>query len=561
MRNALQKFLNASGLRRPLSFIRESLSNPKSLGRELGHRRRFRDFAARYPWLSQLGRRDGKTVLVVSLFDLPFMIEYELALVKALEAHGARAVILAATRDRSYPYCRLFGHQDVLFFDDFVRDAESGPLKQIESLDQFKTMDALRDYAYEGLRVGRHALSLVSRMLRQGRVTLANPKIRAAMDNLWPSLPPAVKATNAILDLVKPDTTFFLEIGYYPYGELFEASLQRGIDTIEWSGSHRLNGLNLKRYTRDTMEIHPQSLSPSTWERVKAEPWTPEKDARLFRELNEHYETGGFTNEERLQFGKKIKSKDEVIRQLGLDPAKKTAVIFSHILWDATFFYGRDLFENYAEWLVETVRAAAANPNLNWIVKMHPANAWKLKQDGHVGELNETEIIEQSLGKLPPHIKFLDPYTDVNTFALFPITDYCLTVRGTIGIEMPCYGIPAVVAGTGRYAGYGFTNEFSSAKEYLDTLAHLQDVPRLDAARTELAKKHAHALFVRRALDLKSIEVVMHTDEQSGGLTERDTLIRAASLQEFGGKPDIRALADWVLTSTEPDYLTPGQNG
>jgi len=554
---ALQRFLNATGLRYPLSIARESLRNSSALRRELAFRRRRRDFASRHPWISQKGPRDGKTILIVSLFDLPFMVEYEMALVKALEAHGARPVILASTRDRGHAYYRHFGADRVLFFDDFVRAAQSDNLPVIASLDRFKSMDGLREYAYEGLRVGRHALSLVSRILRQGRVTLSNVKIRREMDRLWPQLPAAVKATNDVFDLVKPDTAFFLEIGYYPYGELFETALQRGVDAVEWSGSHRLNCLNLKRYTKDTMGIHPQSLSPSTWERIKAEPWTPKKEKELFTELEGHYESGGFTNEERLQFGKKIKTREEVIAQLGLDPAKKTAVIFSHILWDATFFYGRDLFENYAEWLVETVRAAAANTNLNWVVKMHPANAWKLKQDGHVGEMNEIEILEQSLGKLPPHVKIVDPYTDVNTFALFSVTDFCLTVRGTIGIEMPCYGIPAIVAGTGRYAGYGFTNEFETAQDYLDTLAHLQTVSRLDPARIELAKKHAHALFVRRPLDLTSIEIVMHTDEQSGGLTERDTVLKGASLEEFGAQPDIRALADWVLDSREPDYLAP----
>ena len=41
-----------------------------------------------------------------------------------------------------------------------------------------------------------------------------------------------------------------------------------------------------------------------------------------------------------------------------LDPERKTAAIFSHILYDATFFYGESLFADYEEWLVEAVRAA-----------------------------------------------------------------------------------------------------------------------------------------------------------------------------------------------------------
>lgn len=556
MRSTLQRFLNASGLRHPLAVARESLRNPAALGRALAERARRRSFEGRYPWIGRRTEATGPTVLVASLFDIPFMVEYELALVKALEAHGARPVIVAHSHDRGAAYYRHFGYKPV-YLEDLVSEvsASGSTLPPVRPLSDFTSMDDLREYAYEGVRVGRHALSLVSRKLRQGRVTLANPKIRAEMERLWPQLPAMVRASDLLFDRVRPDTSFFLEIGYYPYGELFETSLKKGVDTVEWSTSHRLNALNLKRYTPETMELHPQSLSPATWAAVKAEPWTAEKETELFAELEGHYESGGFTNEERLQFGKRIKTKEDVVRQLGLDPAKKTAVVFSHILWDATFFYGRDLFENYAEWLVETVRAAVGNPNLNWIVKMHPANAWKLKQEGSVGELNETEILEQSLGRLPAHVKLVDPYTDINTFSLFAITDYCLTVRGTIGVEMPCYGIPAIVAGTGRYAGYGFTNEFATAADYVSTLGRLHEVPRLDAARVELAKKHAHALFVRRPLDLASIEMKLHTDEQSGGLTERDIIIRAHSLDDLRAAPDLKALADWTLRSRQPDYL------
>jgi hypothetical protein len=278
-------------------------------------------------------------------------------------------------------------------------------------------------------------------------------------------------------------------------------------------------------------------------------------DRALMHEIEEHYESGGWTNEERLQYGKKIKTKEDVARQLGLDPAKKTAVVFSHILWDATFFYGSDVFENYAQWLVETVRAASRNTNLNWIVKLHPANVWKRVQDGASGEFNEFALLKQKLGDLPGHIKFIDPYTDINTFSLFPLTDYCLTVRGTIGIEMPCFGIPVIVAGTGRYAGYGFTNDSSTAAEYLQKLDRLETIPRLNPEQVEIAKKHAYALFVRRPLNLTSYQLRLHTDNKTGGLTERDVVITVKDASAFRAAPDLNAFADWVVNTRDHDYL------
>ena len=62
----------------------------------------------------------------------------------------------------------------------------------------------------------------------------------------------------------------------------------------------------------------------------------------------------------------------EVVAELGLDPSRKTAVVFSHVLWDANMFYGRDLFADQEEWFVETVRAAAANDAVNWVDQAAP---------------------------------------------------------------------------------------------------------------------------------------------------------------------------------------------
>ena len=47
-----------------------------------------------------------------------------------------------------------------------------------------------------------------------------------------------------------------------------------------------------------------------------------------------------------------------------------------------TFFYGTDLFGSYEEWFVETMKIACANPHVNWIVKIHPANIVKNVRDG-----------------------------------------------------------------------------------------------------------------------------------------------------------------------------------
>ena len=170
-------------------------------------------------------------------------------------------------------------------------------------------------------------------------------------------------------------------------------------------------------------------------------------------------------------------------------------MLFSHVLWDANMFFGRDLFTDQEEWFVETVRAACANDRVNWLVKLHPANVWKLRRDGVSGELGEHVAIREHVGELPPHVKLLEPETDISTWSLFDVTDVGVTIRGSVGFELPCLGKPALTAGTGFYSGRGFTVDSDTREDYLARIGRIEEIPPPDAEQVELARKHAYALF------------------------------------------------------------------
>jgi len=48
------------------------------------------------------------------------------------------------------------------------------------------------------------------------------------------------------------------------------------------------------------------------------------------------------------------------------------------------------------------------------------------------------------------------PDTKISTLSLYRFADDGVTVRGTPGLEIACFGKPAFTAGTGTYAGLGF---------------------------------------------------------------------------------------------------------
>lgn len=276
-------------------------------------------------------------------------------------------------------------------------------------------------------------------------------------------------------------------------------------------------------------------------------------------EFAESYEKGTWFNRRYLHQDKKIKSRDEVIRQLRLDPNKKTAVVFSHVLWDATFFYGTSIFQDYETWLTETVKAACKNLNLNWLIKLHPDLVWKLKYEKHTGELRDSIAIRSAVGNLPDHVKVIGPDTDVSTLSFFQMTDVCVTVRGTIGIEMACHGIPVLTAGTGRYAGLGFTVDSATKDEYLGRLASAHTMPRLNDAQRDLARRFGYMLFMRRPWPAKTFRLEKKPMSSVGDPLDTNIRFQAKNGLKLADATDLKQLAIW-LRSEQTDFIRPADS-
>lgn len=388
--------------------------------------------------------------------------------------------------------------------------------------------------------------------LRVGRLDLSDRTVR---DALLPFLHRAMcyaRTAEAIVETLRPQLVLSVDTGYSPRGELFDLCLAAGIDTITWNAAHRNNQLMLKRYSRGNREVHPASLSASTWGELQAKPWTEADRNLLRRELVGSYTSGEWYSEVGTQFHTKLEDPAEVRRTLGLEDGKKTVVVFPHIFWDGTFFYGTDLFESYEEWFVETMKVAYTNPCVNWIVKIHPANIVKNMRDGVGSEPSELTAI-RSLGESPPpHVRIIQPDSRLSTLSLYSVMDYCVTVRGTVGIEAASFGIPVLTAGTGRYDRLGFTVDSESRSQYLDRLAHIQDLPSLTARERELAERLAYGVFIARPLTLRTVALEYQRDAKAS-LQTRVCLPKG---QELHAAADLRALAAWIQSGQE-DFLSP----
>ncbi len=523
-------------------------------------------FKYKYGFLAGSGApvQASKTVLVVSLSDWITQVKMEALLAKTLELRGWRPVIVTSQKARwAHWYYRIFGLNELVHFDDWLKSVPSSVDREAEAVLQGPLSFAgLLAHRYRNAYVGRHALSTVARNLRNGSVSFDDPAILALVREQLVYAYRSAYAAERLIEQVNPTTTLFLEKGGTGVGEIFDVALDRGVDAIQFVHSHRTDGLIFKRYTPSSRHLHPFSLSDDSWRSVSACPWDERCEGELAEEIQGRYQDGTWFNRKFAQFGKTIKSADEVRKQLGLDSAKKTAVVFSHVLWDATFFFGDNLFRDYEEWLIETVKVACRNPGVNWVIKVHPDYVWKLKQLGTKETAQDLEVLRDQVGVLPPHIKVLEPETDISTLSIFAITDYGITVRGTVGIELSCLGVPVFTAGTGRYSGLGFTKDAGSREEYLQILAHIQDWPsRLSREETELAKRYAHTLLKLRPLIFRSFEQVQMPLQMLGHPLDHNIAIRLRSFEEFRQAADLNAFADWVGDRRQMDLIVAAPDG
>ena len=302
-----------------------------------------------------------KVALVASLDQVP-LAKLEGVLTKAFQAAGFKTVILSNGQFDLRRYYRLAGVKNVVTWANFrTRTDADWVVQQLARLGGLHDWLALK---YRGVHVGRFAVASTMRNMRQGQLDFANSTIAAELRRCLEASVGFTLAGEQIFAEVKPDCVLLLDRGYVGQGELFDLAVDRKIDALTWNGGYRSNLIFLKRYNVGNERDHHASLSAESWAHMQSVPWKEEYGQCVRNELFRCYETQDWFSFVGTQFGKTILPSDAARQALGLEPGKKVAVIFPHILWDGSFFWGEDLFDDYTQWFAETIRVACANPRL-----------------------------------------------------------------------------------------------------------------------------------------------------------------------------------------------------
>ena len=569
LRFQFRSFLNRLrllGLVRWLRKLPKMLTDPEYRRQEHARNHRARifheqyiDFKEKYGGIFEklaLNNGIGKKALVISTAEFPFFYQVELAFVKALElANYETSLLLMPYSEAEWgvsKYYELSGVKEIYTWSDYYEPIDPGIAGSVlENINTTREMLALER---TGARVGKFAYTSALRSFRLGSLDFQSSHDCQILQNFLEFSIGSVDAAKRIIQEVHPDVLLLLNSLYTPEGELVDVCLNAGIDVILYEFSHKSGSLIFKRYKKENLDDHPATLSELSWKLVREMKWTDSCREQLQREFQETYASRDWYSACCTQFNTSFSEAENLRSRLGLNSAKKTAFIFPHVSWDASLMWGDDLFDSYEEFLLETVRAACRNSQVNWVIKIHPAYAGKNAIEGKQGEASDLVALRRNIGILPEHIFVIPPESDISTYSLYAIMDYCITVRGTVGIEAARLGIPVLTAGTGRYDRRGFTIDSESREQYLKKINQIEDIPRLSKAQQELAERFAYGLFILRPFPLSTVTFKNHKDF---GMEKRflKTQINIRDNNEWAKAPDLKKLAEWINDQSQLDLL------
>lgn len=564
MRASMRRLLNAlPALHAPLMLMRRTWRERGTWGAILADYTKTRRETA---FLRRAAVPSNSSTLTVFALDDGSIYGVKLlALVsQALRLRGW--TIQVVLRDRSMvrgkAYFRAFGINRFIYLNDVQLTADEQAYCQASAnqlLDQPLSLQLVKGWQFEGSWIGPQIISTLSRIRFEGMVDFSDPQVHIRLgEMLGPCLEHVLRARK-LMQTHPADLGLTIEANYAAFGPLVDMAIAHNTPVIQMIQPWKDDGLIFRRLTLSTRREHPSSVALETLDDVVQRPWTDVEEKVLIQLFADRY-GGRWFLQARNQQNTRAYTYDELATRFSLDPQKPVAVVFSQVLWDANLFYGDDIFEDYGEWFVETVRAACANPAVNWLVKIHPANVWKRSYENITREYAETELIRREIGELPPHVKLIGADDDVNTLSLFENLDYGVTVRGTAGMEVVCFGKHCVTAGTGRYSGLGFTLDCADRQQYFHRLANLQDQPPMMAAEVLRAKWHAYTAFMLRPWPMVSARAKFVYKKAGYHPLDHNLHILARSVDDIAKFGDLDDWADWAI-GDRIDYLSQDAGG
>lgn len=302
-------------------------------------------------------------------------------------------------------------------------------------------------------------------------------------------------AANAAIQQVHPVSVFMSHCIFTDFGPAYKAAQGSDIHIFSYTGAHKTNHMYFFSLFKDS-EVPGPSLSQEAWQKIVAEPWDDRYGAIVDQFYEERYNAYSSFSDMQGCLAGVTHDRSRLLAHYSLDDSKPIFAFFTQIRWDASADFSKLLFATYDEFILASLKAMAENPNVQWLIKIHPA-------EKHESESAQTEpFIRRHFPELPANITIVPYDSPFSPVDFFRVIDGAVGVCGTSGLEVAAMGKPVITAARYLYANRGFTYDGQTAAHFLELIGRAETLRPLDAHQKQLAQKYLVTYLYRQAIPI-----------------------------------------------------------
>jgi hypothetical protein len=348
-------------------------------------------------------------------------------------------------------------------------------------------------FRLDDLAIGEHAHAGALRFFATGSLESEAEGERVLRRYLEAALLTAF-ATRRLMRAERFSSAVFTHGIYVPWGIVGEVARQEGVRVATWNVAYRKRRFI---FSHDDTYHHTLMTEPREhWENL-------ELSAGQERELMKYLSSRREGLFDWIVFHRPTKQdRADIARQSGVDMTKPIVGLLTSVTWDAQLHYPANAFPNMLEWLVQTCEYFGTRPDLQLLIRVHPAeiSGFPPSRQPILGELRKR------LPQLPPNVIVVPPESGLSTYGLMSLCNAVIIYNTKTGVELTSVGQPVIVAGEAWIRNKGITLDASSPAEYRAILDRLPFPSGLDRAQLARARRYAYHFFFNRMIPLPFVE-------------------------------------------------------
>ena len=265
--------------------------------------------------------------------------------------------------------------------------------------------DQIEDFTFDGLAIGEHAHAGALRFFATGSLE-REPEAEAILRRYLESALVTAIATRRLMRDLRISSAVFTHGIYVPWGIVGEVARQQGVHVSNWNVAYRK-----RRFIFSHGDTYHHTLLNEPREHWEDLDLSAAQERELMQYLASRRE-GMF---DWIVFHRATKQDPkEIAATIGLDPSKPAIGLLTNVTWDAQLHYPANAFPNMLEWLVQTCEYFATRPDLQLLIRVHPAeiSGFPPSRQPILAELHAR------LPRLAPNIIVVPPDSGLSTHAL-----------------------------------------------------------------------------------------------------------------------------------------------